>query len=109
LIFQTFLILWNSISGLKYLRSTTLGSEDTGIRKPEFVAETQRLIFNVFMRIFKILEKSKYFKAFSIFLFLPVIRFILICITNFKLRMKGIIVLIIGLRKKTLLYNIYSI
>ena len=92
MIFQTFVILWNKIYDLKYLRSTTLGFEDIGIIKSEFVAKTQLLwlIFNVFVCIFKILEKSKYFKAFSIFLFLPVRRFILMCITNFKLRMKGI-------------------
>ena len=43
LIFQTYVISWNRIYSLKYLRYTTLGSEDIGISKSEFVAKTQFL------------------------------------------------------------------
>jgi len=43
LIFQTWIILSNRIHSLKYLRSTTLGCKDIGIRKSEFVAKTQFL------------------------------------------------------------------
>ena len=42
-IFQTKTILSNTIDSLKYLRSTTLGGTDIGIRKSEFVAKTQFL------------------------------------------------------------------
>ena len=49
LIFQTCIIWSNRIHSLKYLRSTTLESEDIGFRKAEFVAKTQFLLqkFNV--------------------------------------------------------------
>jgi len=43
LIFQTYAILWNRIYSLKYAGSTTLGSENIGISKSEFVAKTQFL------------------------------------------------------------------
>ena len=43
LIFQTSIIWSNRINSLKYLRSTTLGCQDIGIRIIEFVAKTQFL------------------------------------------------------------------
>ena len=43
MIFQTQIILSISINSLKYLRSTTLGYKDIGIRKSDFVAKTQLL------------------------------------------------------------------
>ena len=43
MIFQT-LIIWSTrVHSLKYLRSTTLGYKDMGIRKSEFVTKTQFL------------------------------------------------------------------
>jgi len=41
--FQTLIILSNIIYSLEYLRSTTLGCKDKGIRKSEFVVQTQFL------------------------------------------------------------------
>ena len=41
--FKVRFFLSNKIYSLKYQRSTTLGSKDIGIRKPEFVAKTQFL------------------------------------------------------------------
>ena len=41
LIFQTCIIWSNRIHSLKYLRFTTLGCKDKGIRKSEFVTKTQ--------------------------------------------------------------------
>ena len=43
LIFQTYIICYNRIHSLKYLRSTTLESKDIGFRKSEFVVKTQFL------------------------------------------------------------------
>ena len=43
LVFQTYIIYSNLIHSLKYLRSPTLGYKDIGIRKLEFVANTQFL------------------------------------------------------------------
>jgi len=45
LIFQTKIIWCNIIQSLKYLRSSTLGCRDIGIRKSEFVLKTQLLSF----------------------------------------------------------------
>ena len=41
--FQTLIIWSNIIYSLEYLRSTTLGCKDKGIRKSEFVVQTQFL------------------------------------------------------------------
>ena len=43
MIFQTYIIWFNRIHSLKYLRSATFGSKDIVIRKSEFVAKTQFL------------------------------------------------------------------
>ena len=43
LIFQTKIIWCNKIHRLKYLKSTTFGCRDIGIRKSEFVSMTQLL------------------------------------------------------------------
>jgi len=43
LLFQTQIILSNRIHTFNYLRSTTLGCIDNGIKKLEFVAKTQFL------------------------------------------------------------------
>ena len=47
LIFQTKIIWCNRIHSLKFLRSTTLGCRDIGIRKSEFVSKTQFICFEL--------------------------------------------------------------
>ena len=63
LIFQTFVIFWNKIYSLKYLRSTTLGSGDIGISKSEFFAKTRFFFENP--QNFS--EKSSKFWVFCLF------------------------------------------
>ena len=45
LIFQTKIIWCNRIHSLKYIRYTTLGCRNIGIRKSEFVSKTQFLLY----------------------------------------------------------------
>ena len=45
-LFQTYIIWYNRIHCLKYLRSTTSGCKDIRIRKLEFVTKTQFLLLN---------------------------------------------------------------
>ena len=51
-IFQTYIIWYNRIYSLKYLRSTTLESKDIGLRKAEFVANTQFLYWGIRNQMF---------------------------------------------------------
>ena len=50
-LFQTYIIWYNRIHCLKYLRSTTSGCKDIRIRKLEFVTKTQFLYLYIYRMI----------------------------------------------------------
>ena len=70
LIFQTEIFWPNRIESLKYLRATTLGCKDIGIRKSEFVAKTQFLLIRIYHLLIEKYSWKYYRCRLKIFVFL---------------------------------------